>query len=105
MFIPWRKTFSSRFSPNYSRFRSLNEFRLSMERVCSIQKHVNCFLKYQLRGYLIGGEDAERMIRSFFLLFVDIIIIIIIINLINNSINASLESNDSKFANFRESSL
>lgn len=70
MFIPRRKTFSSRFSPNYSRFRSLNEFRLSMENgacVFRIQKHVNCFLKYQLRGYLIGGEDAERMIRSFFL--------------------------------------
>lgn len=40
-----------------------------------------------------------------FFVLVDIIIIIIIINLINNSINASLESNDSKFANFRESSL
>lgn len=47
-----------------------------------------------MRGYLIRGEDTSD---SYFFVVVDIVIIIM--NLINN---ASLESNDSKFANFRE---
>lgn len=50
---------------------------------------VTCFV----RGYLIREEEW------FVVFFVVVDIIIIIMNLINN---ASLESNDSKFANFRE---